>query len=339
MKELKKSGNKEIKGNTVQQSLLTIGIPAYNSESTIGKVLDSIISQITPEMDGNLNIVVSNNASTDKTKDIVDEYVKSNSFITLVNQKENIFYDRNVDSVIRNSNSKYVWCLSSNDYVLPGILSIVFSELKKLKNDIALGFCNFYNSITIDNKNNEVSSVLPPGDDFFTITKFKGGLISSLLVNKDIWISSHMEIYFDSLWIQFGYQLEAAHKYSSIIIHPYCVDGVENKSLWGGKGTYLYTHLKLLNLFKSFKKNKFYSKKTEKLADEVIIGSYPNALIAAKAAGLKVKPDLLSGFLTCLYMYVRFWFIYLPILLIPQFIYRGLYLMYKRIKALKELTR
>jgi len=52
---------------------LTIAIPTYNGARYIREALDSIISQL-DDIDEEVEIVISDNASTDQTPEIIENY-------------------------------------------------------------------------------------------------------------------------------------------------------------------------------------------------------------------------------------------------------------------------
>ena len=58
-------------------------IPAHNEQSSIGLTIDSLTSQtLLPKQ-----VVIVNDNSTDKTKDIVETYVEKYTWISLINSK------------------------------------------------------------------------------------------------------------------------------------------------------------------------------------------------------------------------------------------------------------
>ena len=58
-------------------------IPAHNEESSLGLTLDSLVNQThLPK-----KVIVVNDNSTDKTKDIVEAYAEKHPWITLINSK------------------------------------------------------------------------------------------------------------------------------------------------------------------------------------------------------------------------------------------------------------
>jgi glycosyltransferase involved in cell wall biosynthesis len=65
---------------------LTIGLPVYNGESTIEEALDALLGQTYQ----NFELIVSDNASTDRTADICRRYAEQDSRIRYVRQEHNI---------------------------------------------------------------------------------------------------------------------------------------------------------------------------------------------------------------------------------------------------------
>ena len=61
-----------VKGINLKMPKVSVIVPVYNVESTIGKCLDSIVNQTLKDIE----IIVVNDGSKDKSQDIIDEYAK-----------------------------------------------------------------------------------------------------------------------------------------------------------------------------------------------------------------------------------------------------------------------
>jgi abequosyltransferase len=112
--------------------ILTIGIPTYNGATALKKNIDNLISIIkSKDLMDIVNIFVSINASTDNSENICEEY-KNIDFFSYLVQKENVGYDSNVNTVVENSITQYVWLLSDDDTVtqkgLVWILEIIKTD-------------------------------------------------------------------------------------------------------------------------------------------------------------------------------------------------------------------
>ena len=62
---------------------LSIIIPVYNTSKYLRKCLDSVINQSYK----NYEVIVVNDGSSDNSLEIIKEYMKNNSKITLIDQK------------------------------------------------------------------------------------------------------------------------------------------------------------------------------------------------------------------------------------------------------------
>ena len=67
----------------MDEKLVSVIIPAYNIEDYIGRCLDSIISQTYK----NLEIIVVDDGSRDRTGEILDDYVKKDPRMKVVHKK------------------------------------------------------------------------------------------------------------------------------------------------------------------------------------------------------------------------------------------------------------
>jgi len=85
--------------------MITIGITAFKEEKTIGKCLNSILSQELPK---EYEILV---ACPDKpTKDIVKEYVKENKKIKLIRRKPNTSKSEALNLIFKHAKGKFIVC-------------------------------------------------------------------------------------------------------------------------------------------------------------------------------------------------------------------------------------
>lgn len=110
--------------------LLSICIPTYNRGRFIGEAIQSIIEQATDEVE----IVISDNASTDKTQEIVAGFQQRFPRIRYACNPENIGYDKNVVKVIELATGDFCWFLGSDDRVSRGGISTVLKALETYPN-------------------------------------------------------------------------------------------------------------------------------------------------------------------------------------------------------------
>lgn len=117
---------------------LSICIPTYNRGSYIQSTLDSILNQGC----AGVQIVISDNASTDNTEIIVKEYIHKFKSIKFIRQNSNLGADLNYLEVVKHADGEYCWLFGSDDQLVNGSLAIVLAEIAE-GNDIYV--CNRIN--------------------------------------------------------------------------------------------------------------------------------------------------------------------------------------------------
>jgi glycosyltransferase involved in cell wall biosynthesis len=100
---------------------ISIGMPVLNGEKHIGYALDSIFKQTFK----NFNLIIYDNASTDKTLSICEKYKKKYNNIKIYKQKKRVDGIKNWISVLKKTNRKYFLFCAHDD---------VFKEKEYLKN-------------------------------------------------------------------------------------------------------------------------------------------------------------------------------------------------------------
>ena len=119
--------------------LLSICIPTYNRRQYLQECLDSIITQDEFNIQ-EIEIVISDNASTDDTTILVQEYTGKYPNIIYHRNTENIGADRNVIKVLWYWSGRFLWLLSDDDIILPWRFRFVVHELRKYRNVWDIGF-------------------------------------------------------------------------------------------------------------------------------------------------------------------------------------------------------
>ena len=97
--------------NEAQHPLVSIGVPVFNGEKGLAKALDSLLEQ---DYD-NLEIIISDNASTDATPDICADYVRKDSRIKYFRSLENVGGANNFNRVFELSIGQFFMWAAHDD--------------------------------------------------------------------------------------------------------------------------------------------------------------------------------------------------------------------------------
>jgi glycosyltransferase involved in cell wall biosynthesis len=98
--------------------LVTIGVPVYNGEQFISSALDSLLGQ---SLD-NIELIISDNASTDSTETICRDFARRDARIRYFRQKRNIGAPSNWNFLVHEARGKYFKWASASDYCSPIML-------------------------------------------------------------------------------------------------------------------------------------------------------------------------------------------------------------------------
>lgn len=92
--------------------LVSIGLPVYNGERFLPQALDSLLGQTL----GDLELIVSDNASTDATREICLAYAAHDARVRYLRQESNIGAMRNWNFVALQARGQYFKWASANDF-------------------------------------------------------------------------------------------------------------------------------------------------------------------------------------------------------------------------------
>lgn len=309
---------------------LSIGIPTYNGAEHIREALDSVINQL-EDIDSEIEIVVSDNASIDQTPSIIRQYAEKYSFVRYFRNEYNIGFDRNVDVLFERAIGKYVWILSDDDKLRYGALKSVLAALKKYEN-VSVCFVN-YAECNADMK--EYSKRIRPdikqdifcenGDIFFQKSKFLFGLVSSLVIKRDKW-DQRIKKYIGSGFIHVGAIAEILVNGTAFIIADKLVNlrtPVTGKERWRVEGyqAIVKPGLALIDIFRNMK-TLGYSKKTCKYLMDNIFKANLRLILVLHMMEVRDKKEIARAMANRYKRYPTFWLIHLPFLFIPVSVFR-----------------
>lgn len=93
--------------------ILSIVIPAYNAEPYLSECIDSIVTQVYSE---EVEIIIVDDGSTDKTGKLADDYMNKYPFISVIHQTNGgLSNARNIG--FSKSKGRYVWFVDADDWI------------------------------------------------------------------------------------------------------------------------------------------------------------------------------------------------------------------------------
>ena len=97
---------------------ISIGIPVYNGEKFIRKCIESVLQQTNK----NFELIISDNASTDSTRKICEEYLNKDNRIIFVRQDKNMGGGWNFNFLLQKAIGEYFVWVAADTFLLPEFL-------------------------------------------------------------------------------------------------------------------------------------------------------------------------------------------------------------------------
>lgn len=307
--------------------LVTIGIPTFNGDKYIREAINSVISQLTDQVT-QVEILISDNGSTDSTTMILSEYLeKYPNIIRYYKNEHNVGYDLNVDLLIKRARGKYVWLLGDDDYLCMGsvnkVLNVINCNCDLSVLLLSVGFLDIETEQPLEIKPQFSQDILcNTGDHFFQISRWATAAMSSLIINKNNWNSIDLSKYLGSQWIHIGgiINILKGKNVYSYIFHEEMVVVRTNNLRWavnnGNQFKVGLCHLRILREMLSLG----YDKSSYKFfLENRFVNNLRDMRSLCRIKNIKEFYAILQSMIILFKCYPSFWLLHLPIfiLLVP----------------------
>ena len=170
--------------------LVSIGLVAYNREQKIGRAIESVLSQDYQ----NIELIISNDFSTDNTHDTCLAYAKKDGRVRYFNQKVNLGMTQNFVFVQKEAKGDFFMWLSDDDWLDKDYISKCIKSLRNKEYSLVCGKTRFYKDDTLLNKE-DVLNINDNNSEKRVIDYFKSvgsnvilyGLMPMEVINKVVY--------------------------------------------------------------------------------------------------------------------------------------------------------
>jgi abequosyltransferase len=170
----------------VDRPLLTIAVPTFNRSRFLSEFLTILKPQIIETH--SVELIISDNASTDDTQAMLDELAKSGLTFRYIRNRSNLGADGNILQCFEKAEGKYVWIFGDDDIILPGALRKIISLLSLQQYDLVYvrpyEFLNDYELERQDNLADRKALVVNDPRLFADMVGVMFTFISGMIVNK-----------------------------------------------------------------------------------------------------------------------------------------------------------
>lgn len=132
-----------------QTPLISIIIPCYNGEKYLSQSIESCLNQSYK----NIELIIVNDCSTDKSLEIIETFAKRDNRIRIINNKENKKLPATLNIGHHESKGDFITWTSDDNILKPKFIELLFHNLEKEQVDVV--YSNYdiiYNDGTIKSK-------------------------------------------------------------------------------------------------------------------------------------------------------------------------------------------
>ena len=123
-----------VAGRTYEVPKVSVYVPAYNCEDFIREAVESALNQTYDD----LEVVVCNDGSTDKTGEILDNHYSENQRVVILHQ-ENQGISAATNAAIRSCRGEYILQLDADDVLLPNCVESLVAILDTTEHEFVYG--------------------------------------------------------------------------------------------------------------------------------------------------------------------------------------------------------
>ena len=117
--------------------LVSVIMPAYNAEKYIGEAIESILNQTFTDYE----FIILDDASTDSTWEIIQNYAKQDARILPVKNEKNLYIAENRNKGLSLAKGKYIVWQDADDISLP---TRIEKQVTLMENNPSVGICGAY---------------------------------------------------------------------------------------------------------------------------------------------------------------------------------------------------
>jgi len=318
--------------------ILSICIPTFNRYEFLKRTIDYLNKNL--GLEHNIEIVISDNASSDKTENYCLELANKFDFIKYSRNLENVGLDLNALNAIKIANSDYCWLLSDDDIPLDGTIERIIKAIKE--NNPNLIYLNYVgvvesNLSNIDIEGNKKDDEIYINNSEKMLVKHLISHFSAIIINKNIFLKYEaLLLEYQNMGFERGYilclvdNMILCESGISIFLGEVSLLTRNPQSLIGNNYNPLTIIIDVASHYNFLYRRSLISKQTKSIVVNRYLRGFYNIIIPMRLNYNEYyKNELVIKIHKTCYSY-RFYYIYnLPFMLMPNILLKYTYQLYK----------
>ena len=120
--------------NMGNKPLISFIIPAHNASRTVGRTVNSIISQCDDSK--KIEIIIVENTSTDNTDEICEKFARENDNVSFYHSEKGVSNARNKGIAV--AKGEWLFFIDADDYLLPDSIAHLLTDSQKMDDDLII---------------------------------------------------------------------------------------------------------------------------------------------------------------------------------------------------------
>ncbi|MXV51705.1 glycosyltransferase [Pedobacter sp. HMF7647] len=305
--------------SVLKDPLLTISIPTYNRSLFLNRSLEYIEREIGFK-EYPIELIISDNCSTDNTYEIIEKYVKRGLTIRYLRNNENKGPDYNIAQCYAEANGKYVLTLGDDDVLYEGAISRIL-EILGSENEYGVVFIQssaFKEGVVIDRVN---KMVFDNSIGFVEKINIYSSFISSNIVNKKFVDLNELHTYLNTCLIQTSLIFKAIlNSKTNMYVETVLVGSQPDNT--GGYDLFKVFGENFNNILDRLSYHKAGDHRVVKkiINDKLLADFFPHHIISMKRNQSKFSSTMPIQDLRKIYVnYIYYWILILPLIKLPYF--------------------
>jgi len=209
---------------SMKSPLLSICIATYNRAEYIGQTLDSIIPQLTNEVE----VLVVDGASTDTTEEVMHTYVNKSNRLRYIRLAQKGGVDQDYDTSVELAQGEMCWLFTDDDLLKPGAVAAVIAAIKSGHGLIVVNAEMRNRDLSVTHQHRRIEMY---GDKIYATNEMENLFIDALdylsfiggvVIRRSVWLSREREVYIGTEFIHVGVIFQKPlPETATIIAEPY----------------------------------------------------------------------------------------------------------------------
>lgn len=185
---------------------LSICIATYNRAAFIAETLNSILGQMTREVE----LVVVDGASPDNTPDVVADLAARHPALRYYREQVNSGVDGDYDKAVGYAQGEYCWLMTDDDVLIPGAVQRVLSALATRPPLVVVNaeVRNVDLTVTLKSPRLDVYEDIEydanRAEDFFARAATYLSFIGGVVIRRELWLARDRKSYYGTQFIHLG---------------------------------------------------------------------------------------------------------------------------------------